>query len=106
MGDHLMPSSSPLPQAQFIDITDLSQQGYATGADFGPAEFYAGMRNFEDAFAPLSREELFDAVDEIDDSGEGWLERRIRKIKNQGSEGSCVYNMLASMAEATSNKQF
>lgn len=61
--------------------------------------------SYEDAEAIIPRSEWPDRIKTIDDGG-GWLERMISKIKNQGREGTCVYNAAAQATEIAWCKAF
>lgn len=61
--------------------------------------------SYEDMETIIPRSEWADRIKEIDDAG-GWLERLICKVKNQGNEGSCVYNAAAQATEIAFNRQF
>lgn len=93
-----------IPADEFIDV-DFPQTGYDCGAIPDSLDLYMGMREFDTAFEIIPRSKWPELIEKIDESG-GWLERRIRRIKNQGREGTCVYNMLGQMMEVAFNKQF
>jgi hypothetical protein len=94
-------------EQQFVDV-DFWREAEDTGNFCGlipdDDNSMAGWRDFEAVEAMIPRDQWKDLIAEIDASG-GWLERRIRKIKNQGRTGMCVYFDLAQCAEIVWNRQ-
>jgi hypothetical protein len=70
-----------------------------------PHEDAAVWQDFDATGLLIPRDQWKDRISQLDSSG-GWLERRIRKIKNQSSEPSCTYNAGAQGLEIAWNKQF
>jgi hypothetical protein len=65
----------------------------------------AGFEDFEAAYPLIPRDRWPDLIAAIDETG-GWLERRVRKVKDQGRTGMCVYFDLAQCAEVRANWHF
>lgn len=107
-----MSYTSPiLPTGQeqrFVDVDfccEANDTGNLCGLLPEDENAMAGWRDFEAVESLIPRDQWPDLIAQIDASG-GWLERRIRKVKNQGRTGMCVYFDLAQCAEICWNGQF
>ena len=94
--------------SNFVDV-DFGSAATESGNMCGMIpDLYVGdssFKIFEKEYPPIPRDQWKDIIQTIKGNG-GGLERRIRKIHNQSSEPSCVYNAAAQGFEVTWNKQF
>lgn len=88
---------------QFDRVADSADCGCGLLDD--PDDMMLSWPDFEERETIIPRNEWADRIAAID-AGDGWLERLVCKIKNQGREGSCVYNAAAQLTEIVWNKQF
>jgi hypothetical protein len=86
-----------------VDFPQAADEAFAMcGMIEDDGEFDCAV--YEDAESIIPRSEWADRIKAIDD-GKGWLERLVCKIKNQGREGTCVYNATALATEVAWCKQ-
>lgn len=110
--DYTSPCLLDQPYTDFYDIPDLAEMAQEISQECGlledPDELDAmlSIEDFATKVDLVPEVEWPERIRDIDSSPQGWTERRIRKIKAQGKEGTCVYNALAGGMEATWNWMF
>lgn len=109
--------TSPILQVNFsrwLDV-DFPREANATGnvcgclptPDKSRQALDAALPVYEAAFPVYPRDRWPDLIAERDaNQGAGWIYRRIKRGKDQGREGTCVYNMLAQMLEMAWNSAY
>jgi hypothetical protein len=108
------PSLRQLDFSRWVDvpfIVEADATGNARGClpdpDASRSKLDASLPVYEASFPIYPREQWPDLIAERDaGGGAGWAYQRIQRQKNQGREGSCVYNMLAQLQEIAWNRQF
>lgn len=94
---------------RYLDL-NLEREAEDTGNFCGmlpeDEEMMMAAPAWETAMEIIPRDRWPDLIGQIDASPDGWTERRIRKIKAQGREGSCVYNAAGLSFEVVWNLLF
>lgn len=93
----------------FFDVpfdVEASNTGNLCGLMDEDPDLMCGSPLWETSQPVLSLAQCKDEVAKIDSMNAGWIERRIRKIKNQGREPSCTYNATAMALELAFTGQF
>ena len=104
---YVSPSIANLTNATLdLDLAFEAQtQGFGTGLMPSDPELIRGFEDYAASHPVYPRSEWADRIEQ-NDKANAWASYLITFGHDQGSEPSCVYNMLASITEMTWNRMF